>query len=71
MKTLIELVENLNGCKIATITYQTIVKLPKKYGIDGVVTKNAKMQCQFNFDYANAVNNRLEKQGDEREFEGK
>lgn len=71
MKTLIELVENLKGCKIATITYQTIVKLPKKYGIDGVVTKNAKMQCQLNFDYANAVNNRLEKQGDEREFEGK
>ena len=42
MKNLIELVENLKGCKIATITYQTIVKLPKKYGIDGVVTKNAK-----------------------------
>lgn len=71
MKTLIELVENLKGCKIATITYQTVVKLPKKYGIDGVVTKQAKMQCQLNYDYVNAVNNRLEKQGDEREFESK
>jgi hypothetical protein len=71
MENLIELLENLKGCKIATITYQTIVKIPKKYGIDGVVTKQAKMQCQLNYDYANAVNNRLEKQGDEREFESK
>jgi hypothetical protein len=68
MNTLIETIKNLKGCKIATITYQTIVKLPKKYGIDGVVTKTAKMQCQLNYDYRNAVNNRLEKQGDEREF---
>lgn len=68
MKTLIERIENLKGCKIVTITYRTSVKLPKKYGIDGAVTKETKTQGQLNYDYTNAVNNRLEKQGGEREF---
>jgi hypothetical protein len=71
MKTLIEKIENLKGCKIVTITYRTSVKLPKKYGIDGAVTKETKTQGQLNYDYTNAVNNRLEKQGGEREFQSK
>lgn len=71
MKTLTETIESLKGCKIVTITYNTSIKLPKKYGIDGAVTKETKTQGQLNYDYTNAVNNRLEKQGDNREFQSK
>lgn len=65
---LYDIISNIKGCKIATIEQQTIVKIPKKYGIKGQVEKYYKGQVQINYGYENAVNNRLEKQGDERTF---
>jgi hypothetical protein len=69
MKRLEDFIKDIKGCKIATISTKTTIKLPKKYGIDGVVTKVASnMQVQLNYNYENAVNNRLERQGDTRIF---
>lgn len=65
---LYNIISNIKGCQIATIEQQTIVKIPKKYGINGQVEKYYKGQVQINYGYENAVNNRLEKQGDERTF---
>jgi hypothetical protein len=62
-------IENLKGCKIATITYTSVVKLPKKYGIVGVVEKVVTKQVQLNYSYENAVNNRLAKQGTQADFQ--
>lgn len=64
-----QFIENLKGCKIATITYTSIVKLPKKYGITGVVEKVVTKQVQLNYSYENAVNNRLAKQGTQADFQ--
>lgn len=69
MKDFENFVSNLKGCKIATLVYQTTIKVPQKYGLGGVATKRTKIQVQLNYSYANAVNNRLEKQGDERAYE--
>lgn len=58
------------GCgEFAHIEYDGIEKLPKKLGIVGEVTKHAEGCVQMRYSYENAVNNRLEKQGDERTFE--
>lgn len=53
----------------AHIEYEGIEKLPKKLGIVGIVTKHTEGIVQMKYSYENAVNNRLEKQGDERAFE--
>ncbi len=68
MSELEQFIRDIKGCKIATLSYQTDVKLPKKYGIDGVVTKVVSMSVQINYNYENAVNNRLDRQGDTRIF---
>lgn len=68
MKNLVEFIKTIKGCKIASIKYVSEVKIPKKYGIVGIVEKSVEKQVQVNYCYENAVNNRLEKQGDEREF---
>ena len=68
MKNLIEIMSSLKGCKIAGIKYIAEVKIPKKYGIVGIVEKVVEKQVQLNYSYENAVNNRLERQGDERLF---
>lgn len=65
---LYNIISNIKGCQIATIEQQTIVKIPKKYGIKGQVEKYFNGQVQLNYNYENAVNNRLGKQGDERSF---
>lgn len=57
----------ISGCKIASIVYESEEKLPKYVGISNV-TKVVSGEVQINFDYENAVNNRLEKQGGERTF---
>lgn len=57
------------GGSFAKIEYDGIEKLPKKLGIVGEVTKHAEGVVQMKYSYENAVNNRLEKQGDERTFE--
>lgn len=70
MDKLINLIENIKGCKIATISYQTS-NYPKKL-LGGVVTKVVdNLQVQINYSYENSVNNRLEKQGSERTFKTK
>ena len=60
-------VRNIKGCVFAHIEYTAVEKLPKKLGL-GEVTKNVSGQVQLNYDYENAVNNRLEKQGLPRTF---
>lgn len=67
---LIDEIRNLVGCKIANIETLTEVKLPKKSGLQ-CVTKFAEGEVQLNYSYSNAVNNRLEKQGDDRSFTSK
>ena len=60
-------VRNIKGCVFAHIEYTSVEKLPKKLGL-GEVTKNVSGQVQLNYDYENAVKNRLEKQGLPRTF---
>ena len=54
--------------QFAHIEYEGEEKLPKKLGITGVVTKHSEGVVQMRYSYESAVNNRLEKQGDERAF---
>lgn len=51
----------------ASIKYESVEKLPKYLGL-GVVTKICEGIVQMRYSYENAVNNRLEKQGDSRDF---
>ena len=61
-------ITNISGCKIATITTKTLVKVPKKYGLSGEVTKITHKQVQVGYSYQNAVNNRLSKEGKDANF---
>lgn len=69
VSSLMTMVMNLIGCVFAHITTETTVKIPKKYGINGVVTKVVSKVVQLNYSYENAVNNRLEREGKDRDFE--
>lgn len=62
---LIEQVKNIKSCVFAGITYRSTEKLPKAFG---VVTKVVDKQVQLNYDYENAVNNRLKKAGKDANF---
>jgi len=69
MKNLISLVEGVKGCKFADITYFADGGIPQKVlGKGVIVSKIVRTNCQLNYSYEKAVNNRLEKQGDERVF---
>ena len=59
--------KEFKGCSFCTIVYHSDVKAPKKLGL-GKVVKVVKLNAQFNYDYENAVNNRLEKQDKARSF---
>jgi hypothetical protein len=65
---LIQKVANISGCRFAGIEYKSEEKLPKKLGL-GVVTKIVCGIVQINYSYENAVNNRLQKQGDAATFQ--
>ena len=67
MERLIEMISNVKGCQFANITFIGDGGIPKKV-INGKVTKIVKTECQLNYSYENAVNNRLEKIGEERNF---
>lgn len=67
MKKIIEILSGVKGCQFANLQYVTDGGIPKKV-INGNVTKLVTTQCQLNYSYENAVNNRLEKQGCERTF---
>ena len=60
-------IKAIKGCTFAHIEYITEEKLPKKLGL-GVVTKFVSGEVQLNYDYENAVNNRLERAGLARTF---
>ena len=62
---------NLKGCKIASITTRTSVAVPKKYMVGGEVTKVTTKEVQINYDYEDAVNNRLKKEGKAPTFSAK
>ena len=65
----VRMIENVKGCQFANITYISDGGIPQKVlGKGVVVTKLVRTDCQINFSYENAVNNRLEKQGNERNF---
>jgi hypothetical protein len=67
MEKIIEIISGVKGCQFANIMYVADGGIPKKV-INGVVTKLVITDCQVNYNYENAVNNRLEKQGDKRNF---
>lgn len=60
--------DEIQAGTFAHIEYEAEEKLPKKLGIGGIVTKHVVGCVQMRYTYENAVNNRLEKQGDERNF---
>lgn len=68
-RALIAAIANVHAATFAAISYEGNEKCPKKLGIVGSVTKLSKGSVQLFYSYENAVNNRLEKQGDERIFE--
>lgn len=68
IKNFVVAITNISGCKIATITTKTLVKVPKKYGLSGEVTKITHKQVQVGYSYQNAVNNRLSKEGKNTDF---
>ena len=68
VKNFVVAITKISGCKIATITTKTIVKVPKKYGLSGEVTKITHKQVQVGYSYQNAVNNRLEREGKDADF---
>lgn len=63
MNTLFTFVCSIKTASIATINYNSLVKLPKKYGINGVVEKVVTLQALIGGSYTNAINNRLAKLG--------
>lgn len=67
-KNLILSIASLQGCKFAHVVTETSVKIPKKYGIIGEVTKVTDKMVQLNYNYERAVNNRLQKEGKEPNF---
>lgn len=67
MKTLVSMIENVIGCQFANIMFVAGGNIPKKV-ISGDVKRVIKTKVQINYSYQNAVNNRLERQGEERTF---
>ena len=71
MNALATMLSNIKGATIMTITTLTAVKMNKRGNplANENVTKLAIRNCQFGYSYANAVNNRIEKQsGEESNF---
>lgn len=69
MKNLENIIRSVESCQFANLMYVTDGGIPQKVlGKGVVVTKLVRTDCQMNYSYQNAVNNRLEKQGDERTF---
>lgn len=68
MKNLFNLVAEVKGCQFGTIQYISEGGIPKKVLGGAVVTKLVTAQMQIGYSYENAVNNRLEKQGNEGNF---
>jgi hypothetical protein len=69
-KVLLNAVRNLKGCQFANLIAEVEEKMNKKGNpFYGRVTKIVVTPIQLNYAYQNAVNNRLERQENERCFE--
>lgn len=68
MKNLFEFILGVKGCQFTSISFISDGGVPKKV-IGGNVTKLVKCQAQIGYNYENAVNNRIAKQGGEATFE--
>ena len=70
MKNLFSLISSIRGNQFANIMYIADGGIPQYVLGKGVrVSKLVRTDAQIGYSYENAVNNRLEKQGDERTFE--
>lgn len=67
MMNFIHSLKDFKGCSFCGITYRSDIKAPKYLGL-GKVTEMVTLNCQFNYDYEGAINNRLEKEGKPRTF---
>lgn len=69
MKNLVSMIEAVKGCQFANITFVSDSGIPQYVlGKGNKVSCIIRTDCQLNYSYENAVNNRLEKQGDEKSF---
>jgi hypothetical protein len=67
MKTLMQILNESNGSKIATVTYLSSISGTKNL-VGGNATKRVHTQVMLGWSYENSVNNRLQAQGDARTF---
>lgn len=69
MKNLVSMIEVVKGCQFANITFVSDSGIPQYVlGKGNKVSCIIRTDCQLNYSYENAVNNRLAKQGDEKNF---
>lgn len=69
MKNLVSMIEAVKGCQFANITFVSDSGIPQYVlGKGNKVSCIVRTDCQLNYSYENAVNNRLAKQGDEKNF---
>ena len=69
MKNLVSMIEAVKGCQFANITFVSDSGIPQYVlGKGNKVFSIIRTDCQLNYSYENAVNNRLAKQGDEKNF---
>ena len=59
---------NANKGTFASVITLTEVKIPKKYGINGKVTKRTAKQVQLAYNYESAVNRHLANEGKDKDF---
>ena len=63
------MIEAVKGCQFANITFVSDSGIPQYVlGKGNKVSCIIRTDCQLNYSYENAVNNRLAKQGDEKNF---
>ena len=69
-KTILGALSLAKGCTFVSVTIVSEAKMNKKGNpLAGRVIKIADYNCQYNFNYENAVNNRIAKQGGNGNFE--
>ena len=69
MEQLVAAIEGFNRPKGAFFGFETITTPKVKKGYKGVVTIRSVFSAQVGISYENAINNRLEKMGEDRDFE--
>lgn len=69
--TFVDLIKGSKGATFITFIAETTPKLPKSNPYHGRLTKRSEVNAQINFNYENAVNNRLQVEGKDKDFETK